>query len=80
MQKKPSRDWDAERQQLASALTQLEMIKLWLIEHQQSAPELAKELEKLTARLGRFGEVDEDDEEAPEPLRKRENDGPAIMA
>lgn len=54
------RDWNAERKELASALTQLEITKLWLMEHQQSAPELSKELERINARLGKFGEIDEE--------------------
>src|SRR5690242_21736774 len=60
MLKKPGRDWNAERAELAAAFAQLEMMKLWLIEHRQSVPEFIKECEKLTSRLGRFGEIDEE--------------------
>lgn len=59
-QKTPSRDWNAERAELAAAFAQLEMMKLWLYEHQQSALEFTKECEKLTARLSKFGEIDEE--------------------
>ncbi len=60
MLKKHSRDWNAERAELAAAFTQLEIMKLWLIEHQQSAPVFTEEFKKLNARLNKFGEIDEE--------------------
>ena len=33
------------------------MIKLWLIEHHQSAPLLSKELEKISARMGSLEKI-----------------------
>ena len=54
------RDWNAERQQLAEAFTQLEIMKLWLQEHVQSAPDFIEEFKKLNARLTTLGEIDEE--------------------
>ena len=59
MSKKSSRDWNAERKDLAEAFTQLEFMKLWLQEHQQEAQRFTKEFEKLATRLIK-GELDDD--------------------
>jgi hypothetical protein len=57
---KMPRDWQMEREQLAEAFTELEIMKLWLLDHVQSAPLFTEEFKRLNARLGKLGQIDEE--------------------
>ena len=54
------RDWAKERKDLAEAFTQLEIMKLWLMDHAQSATVFTEEFKQLNKRLNTFGEINEE--------------------
>ncbi len=54
------RDWAKERKDLAEAFTQLEIMKLWLMDHAAVCQVFIEEFKRLNKRLGKLGQIDEE--------------------